>query len=125
MDITALIKAEVGAYSENRGKWVGKIGGAEITLYSRPISPADHNFLRQKGFSDFLMTLPMGAMVELIIRKAEDESGQKVFNRGSHLVPMLEMNHSLIGSMFGELFRDGVAEVIDEDADAFESRVGK
>jgi len=50
-------------------------------LYCRSITCYDLDVL-QKKHPNFLQNTTIGAMVDLIVMKAIDESGQKIFNSG-------------------------------------------
>jgi len=114
MDITAALKSEIGSYSSSQ--WTGQIGGEEVTLYSKPITPKDISLVTRYQ-SDFVSSPSPAGMVELIIHKAEDENGSKVFSRGKHLVFLQRMRTNLIGEIFTGLFGDSFEVDADEELD--------
>lgn len=121
MDIAKLFQQEIIA-STGRNSWTGLLHGTEVTLYSKPICPQDHQYLRKKHYPDFLQNMPMGAMIELIALKAEDEGGNLVFKPALHVPTLMRMNQDLAADIFAELFGD---QLEPETDDQFEERVGK
>ena len=119
IDITAALKAEIGSYTRN--EWSGQIGGQEVTLYSKPITPGDISYVTRHQ-ADFVSAPAPAGMAELIIHKAEDEHGNKVFSRGKHLVFLTRMKTNMIGEIFAGLFGDSFATDADDE---LEARVGK
>jgi len=120
MDIASLFQQEVSA-SDDRGSWTGDVAGEEVTLYAKPLCPKDHEYVRKKGYPDFMTNMPIGAMVHIIAFKAETEDGKKVFKPNAHVPILMRMGQDKIGDIFGELFRDQLDE---EDEAKFEERVG-
>jgi hypothetical protein len=120
MNIDSLVQGEANSYELRQ--WTGQLGPAdgkeEVTLYSRPLSPADVAAVRRK-FPDFMTQPEPAAMVDIICRKAVDEDENKVFILSKHGVHMRNWKASLIAEIFSALFADD----FDEDHD-FEKQVG-
>lgn len=116
-DIHKLIKNEIGSYE--RLVWSGEIGGENVTLYSKPLTPSDIAYVR-KWHPDFTTQPSPSGMVELIIRKAELDDGTKPFSRGRDKPILERFTNRLIGEIFGALFADQFDEETDEQ---FEDRV--
>lgn len=106
-DITALLTGEVQSY--DLSKWEGELGGKQITLYARPLSPFDVDRVLKKH-PDFLTTMSPSAMVELICRNAVDAAGNNVFVLNVHRPIMERFKVALIAEIFAALFGDAFEE---------------
>ena len=111
MDIGELLKAESGSY--DNGEWTGLIGGEEVTLYARPLSPADETRITKK-FPNFMQNPGTAGMAYAIALKAVDEEGNRVFSPGKHLTLLNRLKMELIADIFGGLFGDQVEEYNDD-----------
>jgi len=112
-DIESLLKAELASYGTSQ--WTGEIGGQEITLYAKPLSPADNSRVLRK-FPNFNTTMEFGGMVEYIILKATDADGKRVFNE-SHRVLLSRMSSDKVAEIFNGLFGDQLEDDSDEGGD--------
>lgn len=121
VDFAALVQEEAQKNSSSRSEWSGKIGDTEVTLYAKPLCPADFDYVGKRGYRDFLTAPSLGGMVELIIRKAESESGVKCFSPNRDSKPMKLWGQDKVGEIFGDLFGDQMESEGDEQ---FEARVG-
>lgn len=117
MDIERILKAEVASYQSS--EWTGVLGGEEITLYARPLSPADVKTIRRK-FPEFTTQPEPAAMVEAILLKAKDEHGNTVF-KPKHGAILNRCKTDVIGNIFEALFGD---QFTAEDESEFQERVG-
>lgn len=120
VDFSALIREE--AKSSKRTEWSGVLGGENVTLYAKQLTPADNEIVLRK-YPDFNTSMNMAGMAMYIAVKAEDESGKKVFSVNRDLPVLKTLGQDKIGEIFSGLFRDQV-EAIDSDADGHEDRVG-
>jgi hypothetical protein len=121
VDFSALIREEAQTTSNNRNEWSGEIGGTEVTIYAKPLCPADFDYVGKRGYRDFAVSPSMGGMVELIARKAETESGTKCFKPNSDVAVMKRWGNEKIGSIFAALFGDDLEPETEEQ---YEARVG-
>jgi len=106
MDIRALLKEEIASYEAN--EWTGEIAGQQITLYAKPMSPADNARVLRK-YPNFNNTFEFGGMVEYLILKATDADGKRVFSEQDRPL-LMRLNQTKIGEMFNALFDDQVVE---------------
>jgi hypothetical protein len=112
-DFEKLLAEEVAGYGLS--SWTGEIGGQTVTLYSKPLSPADTDAISKKH-KDFVSSPNFGGMVDAIIRKAVDEDGNKLFN-AKHRPLLLKMQVDKIGDIFSKLFGN---QYEDDDEDGIE-----
>jgi len=116
-----LIRKEVAQSAQDRGTWTGELGGTTVTIYAKPLCPADHEYARKKGYPDFMSNMPMGAMVHLLARKAESEAGSPIFRPNADVPILNKMGQDKIAEIFGELF---AGQMEGEDDAAHEERLG-
>lgn len=113
-----LVSAEAGGYVET--EWQGKLGGTEVRLLSKPLTPNDFEYVSRRTKNPNFMNSPTTeGMVELIIRKAKSEDGEAAFSIGDKTV-MMHWRADLIGEIFQGLFADSLVAETEED---FEDRV--
>jgi hypothetical protein len=74
-------------------------------LYCRSITCYDLDVL-QKKHPNFLQNTTIGAMVDLIVMKAIDESGQKIFNSGEDRMDLMGEETSVISEIANQMFSD-------------------
>lgn len=117
-NIDDLIKAEIAA--SNDSEWVGDFGGETVTWRARPICPADIKIVERR-FPGFTQHGGVEGMIAMIVLKAADEHGQKVFKR-AHEESLSRVPQAKIGEIFKGLFGDQIDEL--DDPDAHEERVG-
>lgn len=120
MDIAQLITEEARTSAAYRSKWVGAIGGEEVTFYAKPLCAADFEYLAKRGVRDFMVNPTLTGMVEMIIHKAELENGTRVFKPNRDAPIMKKWDQSKIGDIFGELFGE---QLEPETEEGFEERV--
>ena len=109
-----LIEAEASSYEGTT--WKGTLGGEEVTLHARPLTGADMSYITRKH-PEFMLKPSMDGMVDLIIRKATDEAGDRAFTVADR-VAMTRLTVEKIGEIFGGLFGDQMVEDADEDHEA-------
>ena len=73
------------------------------TIYAKPVTAGDVDHVARK-YKDFLSSPSLGAMVELIIRKAEDKDGERIFTLEDKPLLMREPI-SVIASVFGAILK--------------------
>jgi hypothetical protein len=108
-DLLSLMKSEIGSYS--RTSHTTTFSDQEITLYSKPLSPADLTRVITK-YPGFMHNNEPAGMVMLIVMKAELEDGTKAFN-SAHALFLNQMDASKIGAIFGGLFSEQLTEDFD------------
>ena len=74
-------------------------------LYCRTITCYDLDQL-QKKHPNFLQNTTIGAMVDLIVMKALDESGQKIFNSGEDRMDLMGEETNVISEIANQMFAD-------------------
>ncbi len=74
-------------------------------LYCRSITCYDLDVL-QKKHPNFLQNTTIGAMVDLIVMKAIDESGQKIFNSGEDRMDLMGEETNVISEIANQMFSD-------------------
>jgi len=116
MNIESLLKKELASYGLN--EWVGEVGGEEVTLYAKPLSPADNARVTRK-FPNFNNTMEFAGMVEYIVIKAVDSEGNKVFSEKTKPL-LMRLNQTKVGEIFNALF----ADQLDENESDHEDKVG-
>tara|TARA_R110000744_G_scaffold327575_2_gene433274 strand:+ start:340 stop:690 length:351 start_codon:yes stop_codon:yes gene_type:complete len=91
------IKREVlvPAWSDEKGKPFKLFCGA-ITCY-------DLNEL-QKKHPDFLENTTMGAMIDLIVMKAQSEDGEKLFTSGEDKIDLMGEETTVISEIANQMF---------------------
>mgnify|MGYP000199147942 CR=1 FL=1 len=115
--LSELVRSEVGSYVDS--EWTGTLGTTNVTLYAKPLTPADFARLGPKH-AGFVTNPTLEGMVELIIAKARDAHGALAFDKGDKPV-MMRFNSNKIGEIFAALF-GAQMEVINEGDDAAEER---
>tara|TARA_B100001939_G_C16924615_1_gene611010 strand:- start:1557 stop:1901 length:345 start_codon:yes stop_codon:yes gene_type:complete len=78
--------------------------GAPLLVYCKPITAGDINKLQRKH-KDFLNNMQVEGMVDLIIMKAEDVDGNRLFTLEDKATLMSEPVN-LIAEISGKLFSD-------------------
>ena len=72
-------------------------------MYCRPITCYDLDQL-QKKHPDFLQNTTIGAMVDLIFMKAEDESGSKLFTSAEDRIDLMGEETNVISEIANQMF---------------------
>lgn len=75
----------------------------DFKLYCRPITCNDLNRL-QKKHPDFLNNTTVGAMVDLICMKAEDEGGSKLFSSAEDRIDLMGEETNVISEIANQMF---------------------
>lgn len=120
VDFSALIREEVA--SGKRSQWNGTLGGQTVTLYAKPLTPADNAKVLRK-YPNFNVSMDLGGMAMYIALKAEDEDGNLAFSLGRDLPVLMRFGQNKIGELFQGLFADQVDD-IDGEGERHEDRVG-
>lgn len=84
-------------------KWGDESG--DFKLYCRPLTCNDLNRL-QKKHPDFLSNTTIAAMVDLILMKAEDESGDKLFTSADDRMELMGEQTDVISDIANQMFSD-------------------
>lgn len=113
VDFSALLRAEVRDQGQKLSEWKGELGGQSVTLYSKPLTPADNHQVLGK-YPNFNNSFDMGGMVLYIVLKAQDEDGNLVFSAKDTPV-LMRMGQDKIQEIFGGLFGTFIEEIEDED----------
>ena len=74
-------------------------------LYALPLSVLDMSWV-QRRHKDFLTQMQAEGMVDLIIRKVEDEGGEKCFTKEDKPILMRKVSLSVVAGIFGDLWGD-------------------
>jgi hypothetical protein len=115
MDISALLKAAVASSGDTKTTMMlGPDLSVAVTIYASPLTPNDLKFIARRH-PNFMMQPSMEGMVDLIIQKARDDSGQKVFNL-ENKPDLMRLNSNIITGAFGELFGEQLSSDEDEGA---------
>ena len=77
----------------------------DYKLYCRPITCYDLNQL-QKRHPDFLTNTSIAAMVDLIVMKALDESGDKLFNGSEDRADLMGEETNVISEIANQMFAE-------------------
>lgn len=77
----------------------------DFKLYCKPITCFDLNQL-QKRHPDFLTNTTISAMVDLIIMKALDDTGARLFNGIEDRVELMQEETSVISDIANQMFAD-------------------
>lgn len=113
-----LVAEEARSYDDT--EWSGKIGGEDITLFAKPLTGSDFEYAAKRTKNPGFANSPtLDGMVELIIRKAKADDGNRAFDLGDKTV-MMAWNVELTGEIFRGLFGDALVAETDED---FEDRI--
>jgi hypothetical protein len=112
MDILALLEAEVGGYARNSADF--EIGGQTVKVYAKPMTPADLTEVSRKhpGFSS--APTPAG-MITMLIRKATDEDGKRMFTL-LHQELLNAVKVDKLGALFSALFGEQMDDQTVDDA---------
>lgn len=109
-DIKELLKTEIASYEPR--EWVGEIGGQEVKLYAKPLSPNDVEKVRRK-YSEFTTQPEPAAMVNVICDKSyltADCTGPKAMSlniEGKYLkMAKVELTGQIFQALFGDDFND-------------------
>ncbi len=79
--------------------------GKPAILYALPLSVMDMSWV-QKKHKEFLNSMQVEGMVDLIIRKTETEDGKRAFTLEDKPVLMRKVSLSTIAGIFGDLWGD-------------------
>lgn len=111
------LKAEISGYANT--EWKGTLGGRDVVIQSQPLTPNDMMRIARKHPS-FTQSPTMDGMVDLLINKALDVSGDKAFDQADkpHL---MRVGTNKIGEIFAALF---ASQMVEETDEAFEERQG-
>lgn len=82
--------------------------GAPLVLFFSSVSARDIEKVQRK-YKDFLTATSLGAMVEMIIEKCEDEKGERAFSLEDKPILMGE-NVNVIAKVFGAVFNANTSE---------------
>lgn len=74
-------------------------------LYCRPITCYDLDQL-QKKHPNFLSNTTIGAMVDLIVMKALDESGNKIFTSAEDRIDLMGEETNVISAIANQMFSE-------------------
>jgi|TARA_R110000744_G_scaffold152542_1_gene266663 hypothetical protein len=77
----------------------------DFKLYSRSITCYDLDKL-QKKHPNFLNNTTIGAMVDLICMKAEDESGNKIFTSSEDRIDLMGEETNVISGIANQMFAE-------------------
>jgi len=110
VDITALLKADLDDDHRNTCETI--IGGQKIVMYSTDLTGADIEWVT-KRHPKFIDSPSLEATVDLIIRKAQDEEGTRIFD-ASHKPMLLRMKVSWLSDVRARLFKDDGLDFQDE-----------
>ena len=77
----------------------------DFKLYSRSITCYDLDQL-QKKHPNFLQNTTIGAMVDLICMKAEDEGGNKLFSAAEDRIDLMGEETNVISEIANQMFAD-------------------
>ncbi len=77
----------------------------DFKLYCRPITCNDLNRL-QKKHPSFLTNTTIAAMVDLILMKAEDASGEKLFTSADDKIELMGEQTDVISDIANQMFAD-------------------
>lgn len=82
--------------------WADEAGKA-FTMFCRPITCYDINEL-QKKHPQIMEAPTIGAMVDLIVLKAEDEGGSKLFTSAEDRIDLMGEETSVISTIADQMF---------------------
>ncbi len=108
IDVDDLLRQEIGGYKLS--EWSGSLGGKSVTFYAKPISAADLEIIKRHE-PDFLRVQTVSGMARLIVMKAVDANGSKVF-QNKHLPMMKNLDIALVADMFNSLFQNQMDEPV-------------
>ena len=77
----------------------------DFKLYCRPITCNDLNRL-QKKHPNFLTNTTIAAMVDLIVMKAEDASGERLFTAADDKIELMGEQTDVISEIANQMFSD-------------------
>jgi hypothetical protein len=77
----------------------------DFKLYCRPITCYDLNVL-QKKHPNFLTNTTIASMVDLIVMKAEDEGGEKLFTSAEDRVDLMGEETNIISEIANQMFAE-------------------
>ena len=92
-----LREVSVSAWADEKGK--------PFKLYTRAITCYDLNEL-QKKHPNFLENTTIAAMVDLIILKATDKGGERIFTNSEDLIDLMGEETSVISEIANQMFAD-------------------
>lgn len=79
--------------------------GEPFKLWSRPLTCYDLNVL-QKKHPNFLTNTSIAAMVDLIVMKALDESGDRIFTSAEDKIDLMGEQTDIISEIANQMFAD-------------------
>ncbi len=101
MNINDLLKQEIASIELN--EWTGMLGEKQVTLFAKPLSPADIKHVERYD-KTFTSQPSLEGFIRAMILKTVDSDGNKVF--GAESLPLLRnMEVGKIGDMAGALFK--------------------
>lgn len=106
------LKDEVSSLAESR--WEGSIGGNDVVLVAKPLSPLDMQAVTKKH-RDFMSNPNVEGMVDLIMRKARAEGADTVAFEAVDRPYLMRLSMEKISGIFGALFRDQLESDADEE----------
>lgn len=84
--------------------WAGE-DGAAFKMWSRPLTCYDLDQL-QKKHPKFLETMSISGMVDLILMKAEDENGDRLFQSAEDRLDLMGEETAVISNIAEQMFAD-------------------
>lgn len=96
-------RREVKAREVEVPEWGDDSGS--FKLYCRPVTCYDMNQL-QKKHPNFLNNTTIAAMVDLIIMKAEDQSGERLFTAADDRMELMGEHTDVISNIANQMFAD-------------------
>lgn len=112
------LRNEVSSYANS--VWIGELGGTPVTLTATPLTPRDMTQIRRQH-PDFQVNPSLAGMVDLLLMKTMDETGEKAFDLTDKPF-LLRVSATKIGEIFGGLFG---AQFEAEDETGFDERKKK
>ena len=110
------LRAEVSAHDDT--EWSGTLGGQDVRLSSRPLTPADMTRIARQH-PNFAQSPNMEGMVDLLVLKCNDDQGERAFDKGDKPL-LMRMGTNKIAEIFQALFS---TQLVEDDDEAFEERV--
>jgi hypothetical protein len=111
------VRSESNSYTDS--EWSGNLGTVAVTIYAKPLTPADLARLGPKH-AGFVNNPSLEGMVDLIILKARDGNNLAAFDKGDKPL-MMRWNTNKVGEIFAALFGEQM-ETLNEDDAAQEAR---
>lgn len=114
----SILGDKIKASLENveRNKCTFKLGDETITLYAKPITGMDVEAITRRH-PDFATNPSMSASVDMIIRKAETEDGEKALDVGDK-PHFMRKDLDFIANIRNQLFPDEDTDLTDDAIEA-------